>query len=182
MKKLTRIGVLIALTIIGGVLLVACAGEPSEGVKTSQQVQDEIIADAFQAVPAYQPTSFPAREAINWHLQQTEKAELWYVYALNWEGDVVFYLTSKFRPQSVCVGITAGERLERIKNVGYFTVKAPSLSGVYRGNDSCTTFFVQDNLTGNLIEISGETFTIVASTVPLTIETDSAIELTGVLE
>ena len=165
----------LALLVIGAVLLIACDVAKDTPVQDSQQIQSEVLRNAFEAVRPYQPTNFPAREAINWHLRQTEQDRLYYVYMLNFQGEPVFYIVSDIRPQNVCVGITAPDWRDwggGRNSAGAVNRSAPSLTGVYRGAESCSTFFVRDAATGSLLEISGGGFSIIASTVPLAIETD----------
>lgn len=160
---------LLSLTVIAG-FSTACKGSPPQ--KTSTDIQREQVKTAFDAVPAYQPTTFSLREDINWHLRETEGRHTWYVYALNYVGAPLFYVVSDVRPTNICVNITAAEEINRVRGYGTAVTTAPSLNGVYRKSGACNTIFLRDATTGGLIEISGTTFTLISSKQPMFIETD----------
>ena len=151
--------------------ITAVACDIKSDTERSAEVQKDVQARANEAVPAYQVQDFTIREDINWHLKETEGRHEWYVYALNFTGEPIFYVVSDVRPTSGCVNLTAVE--QRVSgSAGAVALTAPSLNGVYRKSGACSTFFMRDVTTGNLIEISGTTFTIIASKQPLFLETD----------
>ena len=161
-----------ALAAVIAALLVTGSSCNSD-LDASHAVQQDVMERAIDAVPPYQPTEFPAREAINWYLQETEAASEWYVYALNEEGTPVFYVVSSIKPLNICVSISSPDR-----KTPAGVISAPALDGVYYGGAGCDAYYMQDVTTGNFIEIAGRTFTIISSKVPLGLETD-AIRLSG---
>lgn len=154
---------LVALTLMGA----NCRAQGD--LEVAREVQQDVMKRAIAAVPPYHPQAFPAREDINWYLRETESRDTWYVYALNRDGQPIFYVVSDMKPRNICIHITAPER--RIR--GYeVTVTAPALDGVYYGGAGCDAYYLRDAATGNFIELAGQTFTLLASKTPLSIETD----------
>ena len=165
-----KLFVFLSIAVVAGFLVaVACTSDQRQ--KTSNEIQKEQVTNAFDAVPAYQPNEFSIREDINWHLRETEGRYTWYVYALNYVGEPLFYVVSDVRPTSVCVNLTAADYRDTGSS-GAVALTAPSLNGVYRKSGACNTIFLRDATTGGLIEISGTAFTLVSSKQPLFIETD----------
>jgi len=152
-----------------------CAKGTSADVERSRAAQQDVMTNAQQAVPAYQPRAFPSREAINSHLQETEQPGVWYVYALSMTGEPVFYIVSEHRAMNLCTSITSPDRLVRTDlggSWGNLVMSAPSMTGVYHGNANCNTFFVRDVTTSAIIEVSGGMMSFLSSRQPLFLETD----------
>lgn len=154
----------IALTLA---LAIACEIEPSDR-QVSQEVQQSVMQRANAAVPAYQPGRYPARENINRYLWETERTGEWYTYALNMLGEPLFYIVSEFKPMNICISLTAPDRVEKYD----VAISAPALDGVYYGGAGCNAYYMFDSATGGMIELAGDTFTLVTSRVPLFLETD----------
>ena len=153
--------------------LIGCGVAPKgNDLQRSNDIQQEVIGRAFDSVPPYQPNDFAARKAINWYLQETESFDTWYVYAVNRDGVPMFYVVSDFKPQNICVSITAPDRLHDDYDWGA-VISSPALDGVYySGNSSCNAYYMRDSTTGGFIEIAGDTFTLISSKTPLYLETD----------
>ena len=181
--------ILMVLILVLLTLTVACGNEEkrkTHDVSISEGVQQSVMKRANQSVPAYQPEKFPAREDINAYLKETENRNEWYVYALNKEGTPMFYMVSNMQPRNLCTSLTAPERIvdgnyyseEHDANfwVDDVIMSAPALDGVYYGGTDCgQTQYMIDIATGNFIQISGTQFTLIASKVPLSLETDKLI-------
>lgn len=151
--------------VIAGLLAASCE---SDDLRQSRKVQQDVSGTAFAAVPPYQPSSFPAREDINWYLRETETRDTWYVYAINREGIPIFYVVSDMKPRNICIHITSPERVRQ-----GIALSAPALDGVYYGGAGCDAYYLRDAATGNFIELAGQTFTLISSKVPLALETDA---------
>ena len=172
-RKKRILNILIPVIIITIAILVSGCEERYGKTVAKPEPQNTPYAIADQTVPSYRPTQFSTREDINWHLRETEGRHVWYVYALNYVGEPMFYIISNVRPTNACSSNTANEHL--IELTGYATrhvMEAPSLNGTYNKEGTCNTIFLRDSTTGNLIEISGTTFTLIASKQPMFIETD----------
>ena len=126
---------------------------------------------ATAAVPPYEPQQFPLRESINWYLQQTEQADLWYVYMLNLDGQPIFYIVSDILPLSVCRSITSPDRIAD-RTDGVVVLSAPSLTGTYGSAGECGDYFTRDATTGAMIRFTPGAASWIASTVPLNLDTD----------
>ena len=169
-------------TIIAALVIMLLASGCEVGSKSAEELgseaQTEMLERAFDVVPPYQPTAFPGRDAINRSLRAGEQGP-WHVYALAFDGTPLFYIVSEFRPYNKCHSITSPERLQRFSKQGLGSVdaiaKAPALDGIYYSSGGCHTYVVEDVTTGSIIDLSGSTFTIVASLRPLNIETDPLI-------
>lgn len=148
--------------------VVACETTPSD-TQLSRQAQQESSGRAFTAIPPYIPTEYTAREDINWYLQETEGRHTWYVYALSFTGEPLFYIVSDMKPRNICVSITAPDRVDTLNNV---VRSAPALDGVYYGGAGCNAYYMRDAATGGFIELAGDTFSLVSSKTPLFLETD----------
>ena len=148
--------------------VVACETTPSD-TQLSRQAQQESSGRAFTAIPPYIPTEYTAREDINWYLQETEGRHTWYVYALSFTGEPLFYIVSDMKPRNICVSITAPDRVDTLNNV---LRSAPALDGVYYGGAGCNAYYMRDAATGGFIELAGDTFSLVSSKTPLFLETD----------
>ena len=135
----------------------------------TRQFQSDVMERANAAEPPYSPNRFVTREAINRSLKANETSP-WFVYALTFTGEPLFYVVSSYRPQNRCHSITNPD-------IYYHgTVrKAPAIDGVFYSDGGCQSWHVEDVLTGGLIELSGSAFTFVASEYPLPIETDRLI-------
>ena len=164
-----KLAALVACVAMFG-MVAACASTPDD-LKVAATTQSEVMTAATQAVPAYQPGDFPAREDINWYLQETEARTTWYVYAINREGRPIFYVVSDMKPRNICISITAPDRIVD-RHEGDVVVSAPALDGVYYGGAGCDAYYLRDATTGNFIEMAGQTFTLISSKVPLRLETD----------
>ena len=161
------------LTIV--VMASGCGELPADDSRLSAQAQSQATTRAFDAVPAYIPSGYPAREDINWYLQQTERRDVWYIYALSMTGEPLFYVVSDMKPRNICISITAPDRKDRSgTSSSYNTVvrSAPALDGVYYGGALCNAYYMRDATTGGFIELAGDTFTLVSSRAPLFLETD----------
>ena len=148
--------------------IAACETAPSD-TQLSRQAQQESSGRAFTAIPPYIPTEYTAREDINWYLQETEGRHTWYVYALSFTGEPLFYIVSDMKPRNICVSITAPDRVDTLNNV---VRSAPALDGVYYGGAGCNAYYMRDAATGGFIELAGDTFSLVSSKTPLFLETD----------
>lgn len=160
---------------LAAVLLVfaAAACETTQNdVAESKAVQSHVMDAAIAAAPAYTPTNFPARHDINRYLQETEETTEWYTYALNFDGQPIFYVVSDNKPRNICVSITAPDRVLHKSSHGIVTGSAPALDGVYYGGANCDAYYLWDAATGNFIEIAGSTYTLISTKAPLTLETD----------
>lgn len=161
---------LLAVLLIS-LLAMACQMKENDRV-VAERTQADVMERAVSAVPPYRPTQFPAREDINWYLRETESRDTWYTYALNMQGEPLFYVVSDMKPRNICVHLTTPDRVVDVPGEPDLVMSAPALDGVYYGNSGCQTFYLRDAATGNFIEVSGNTFTLVSSKVPLAIETD----------
>ena len=174
-KLTTTIIAILAITLLAS----GCGDDHKSAEELGTQAQTEMLERAFDVVPPYQPTSFPGREAINKSLQAGEQGP-WYVYALAFDGTPLFNIVSEFRPYNKCHSITSPQRLQRFRIEGVSgahdaIAQAPGLDGIYYSSGGCHTYVVEDVDTGSIIDLSGSTFTIVASLRPLDIETDPLI-------
>ena len=160
-----RIGIPVLLLMMG-ILFAAC--EQKRDLQVARDTQNEVMKRAVAAVPPYIPNAYPAREDINWYLRETEQRETWYVYALSMDGRALFYVVSDMKPRNICISISSPDRVMR----GPVVMSAPALDGVYYGGAGCDAYYLRDVSTGNFIELAGQTFSLVASKVPLRIETD----------
>jgi len=160
----------IAMAVVVFTLFVVITGCTSASdISVSRQVQQDVMVKANAAVPAYQPNVFPARQSINRYLRETEKDGEWYTYALNMLGEPLFYIISDYKPINICISLTAPDRLANHSSVA---ISAPALDGVYYGGAGCNAYYMFDANTGGMIELAGDTFTLVSSRVPLFLETD----------
>ena len=165
-----RISILLLTMLTLVAMLVAC-GEPSTQ-RQSRNIQRDIGQQAFAAVPPYHPSSYAAREDINWYLQETEQpGQTWYVYAINFSGEPMFYIVSDMKPRNICVSITAPDEVAS----GGSIRSAIALDGVYYGGARCDAYYVRDSATGGFIELAGSTFSLITSKVPLALETDRLV-------
>ena len=164
-----------------GCMVLTCAGS-SVGFRVgactevndsqrSKVAQQQATTRGFAAVPPYIPSQYPAREDINWYLQETEQREVWYIYALAMDGKPLFYVVSDMKPRNICISITAPDRRVSVHH-GAATLSAPALDGVYYGGAGCDAYYMRDASTGGFIELAGRTFTLVSSKAPLFLETD----------
>ena len=144
---------------------------PSD-TQLSREAQQEASSRAFTAIPPYIPTEYTAREDINWYLQETEGRHTWYVYALSFTGEPLFYIVSDMKPRNICVSITAPDRVGGGTTGGWLLRSAPALDGVYYGGAACNAYYMRDAATGGFIELAGDTFSLVSSKTPLFLETD----------
>ena len=164
---LTR-GVTASVVVIAfSLLAMSCMSSEKDDLAVSRETQQEIMAHAINVVPPYQPVDFPAREDINRYLRETEQASEWYTYALNWQGEPIFYVVSDSKPRNICVSITAPQT-----RIGSAVLSAPALDGVYYGGANCNSWYLWDTTTGNYIEVIGQAFTLISTKVPLRLETD----------
>ena len=161
---------LLLLAAAVGVALAACNVPPSD-TQLSREAQQESSGRAFSAIPPYIPTEYTAREDINWYLRETEGRHTWYVYALSFTGEPLFYIVSDMKPRNICVSITAPDRVDGSSS-GYAVRSAPALDGVYYGGAACNAYYMRDAATGGFIELAGDTFSLVSSKTPLFLETD----------
>ena len=157
------------LLIMAALVFVAAGCEDkTNDLRELGEVQQDVMGDALDAVPAYRPSDFPARHDINRYLQETEdRSSEWYTYALNKDGEPIFYVVSDGKPRNICVSISSPDRLYHGA-----VVSAPALDGVYYGGANCDAYYFWDATTGNFIEIAGQTFTLISTKVPLALETD----------
>ena len=161
---------LLLIAAAAGVALAACNVPPSD-TQLSREAQQESSGRAFTAVPPYIPSEYTAREDINWYLQETEGRHTWYVYALSFTGEPLFYIVSDMKPRNICVSITAPDRVDGSSS-SYAVRSAPALDGVYYGGAACNAYYMRDATTGGFIELAGDTFSLVSSKTPLFLETD----------
>jgi len=164
LKMIPIVALAVATSVLAG-----C--EEEADLAKSRATQQSLMERANAAVPAYEPTQFAGREDINWSLRETEGRHTWFVYALAMDGTPLFYVVSDMKPRNKCISITAPDRViggakSRV------AVSAPALTGTYFGGANCQTFYMRDAQTQSYIELSGSTFTIIASKAPLPIETD----------
>ena len=157
--------ILLAVSVLA---MVACE---DADLQESRDVQDKVTERAFAAVPPYLPNAYPAREDINWYLQETETREVWYIYALAMDGNPLFYVVSDMKPRNICISITSPDRVTGGSSYG-LVLSAPALDGVYYGKAGCDAYYMRDAITGGFIELAGRTFTLVSSKSPLFLETD----------
>ncbi len=162
------IGILAAL--LGILALAGCQTTPTDS-QQSRAAQQESSSRAFTAVPPYIPNEYTAREDINWYLRETEGQHTWYVYALSFTGEPLFYIVSDMKPRNICVSITAPDRVDYSGTTDVVR-SAPALDGVYYGGAGCNAYYMRDATTGGFIELAGDTFSLVSSKTPLFIETD----------
>ena len=90
--------------------LMFAACTESNDSQRSKVAQEQATTRGFNAVPPYIPSQYPAREDINWYLQETEQREVWYIYALAMDGKPLFYVVSDMKPRNICISITAPDR------------------------------------------------------------------------
>ena len=171
---ITRICSLLA---VAAIALTALACEPLEDrnpdLTASTAAQDTVMERAIAAVPPYEPQSYPFREAINWYLEETERTDIWYVYLLSLEGRPIFYIVSDILPLSVCRSITSPQRIVNSRGTTEdHVMAAPSLTGTYGSANECQDYFARDAATGAFIKFAPGAASWIASSVPLTIETD----------
>ena len=153
------------------VAVVACEPTNDDAV-VSQATQQSVMSRANAAVPAYQPSTFPARETINRYLMEIERPGEWYGYFLNIHGEVIYYMVSDFKPQNICVSLTSPDRLAgQYRDSSVIT--SPALDGVYYGGANCNAYYMFDATTGGMIELAGDNYTLITSRVPLFLETDA---------
>lgn len=164
---LPRLIAIIALALLA-LAVAACEVAPNDST-ISREAQQEASGRAFTAIPPYIPVEYTAREDINWYLQETEGRHTWYVYALSFTGEPLFYIVSDMKPRNICVSITAPDRVDTLNNV---VRSAPALDGVYYGGAGCNAYYMRDAATGGFIELAGDTFSLVSSKTPLFLETD----------
>lgn len=163
------------LMMVGGVFvviiaIVSCATELND-LQISKAVQADVMARANAAVPAYQPNSFPAREAINRYLQEIERPGEWYTYALNMLGEPVFYIVSDFKPVNICISLTAPDRWAANSH-GAVALSSPALDAVYYGKAGCDAYYAFDATTGGMIEWGGGNLSYNSSRYPMYLDTD----------
>ena len=168
-----RLGVVAAaLAVAAGVLLAACADARPDDSELSAAAQSSATERGFDAVPPYIPQEYSVREDINWYLRETEGRHTWYVYALSFTGEPLFYIVSDMKPRNICVSLTAPDRMDRVGSATTVVRRAPALDGVYYSGGSCNAYYVRDVATGSFIELAGDTYTLISSKLPLFIETD----------
>ena len=162
----------LSLPCLAAVLLAGCANLGStDDLDVAKETQQKVMAAATGAVPPYEPSAFPARVDINRYLKETELAGEWYTYALNWQGEPIFYVVSDSKPRNICVSITAPDR--KVKgSQGNVVMSAPALDGVYYGGADCNSWYLWDATTGTFIELSGQGFSLLSTRAPLLLETD----------
>lgn len=158
--------------LIGTLSLGLAACEEKDDQKAGAAKQKEVMARAINAVPAYVPSEYTAREDINWSLQETEGRHVWYVYALSMDGLPLFYVVSDVLPRAKCVSITPPDR--KVKgSSGNVVMSSPALDGTYYGGGgNCDVYYLRDAQTGGYIQLTSRSMTIIAAKVPLSIETD----------
>ena len=169
--KPRRFIAIIAAALLGLLALAACQPTTPSDTQLSRQAQQEASGRAFTAIPPYIPTEYTAREDINWYLQETEGRHTWYVYALSFTGEPLFYIVSDMKPRNICVSITAPDRIDAGSS-SRVVRSAPALDGVYYGGAACNAYYMRDAATGGFIELAGDTFSLVSSKTPLFLETD----------
>lgn len=173
-KLLAPFVVLMLVLALGG--LVGCLDEsPPSTKRVSERTQEEVVRSGMAAVPAYRISEYTAREDINVYLQETEGRNIWYVYALNFNGDALFYVVSDIKPRNICVSLTAPDRKVTGTN-GNVVMAAPALDAVYYPPGACDAYYLRDSVTQNFIELAGSTFSLITSKSPLSIY-DEAIQL-----
>ena len=173
MKKKLLVPLFALLVVLGG--LIACSETPPSTKQVSERTQEEVVRSGMAAVPAYRIQEYTAREDINVYLQETEGRNTWYVYALNFNGDALFYVVSDIKPRNICVSLTAPDRKVTGTN-GNVVMAAPALDAVYYSEGACDAYYLRDKTTKNFIELAGSTFTLITSKAPLSIY-DEAIQL-----
>lgn len=155
-----------------GLGLAACDGKDNDQ-KAGEEKQQAVMARAINAVPAYVPSEYTAREDINWSLQETEGRHTWYVYALSMDGQPLFYVISDVLPRAKCVSITPPDRFRNKSGHSGVVMSAPALDGTYYGGGgNCDVYYLRDAQTGGYIQLTSRSMTIIAAKVPLSIETD----------
>ena len=165
MKKVVCGLALLVLSLV----FIACDRDEND-LERSENLQADVQQRAYDAEPPYEVSEFSIREDINWYLQETEGRSVWYVYALDYLGEPVFYVVSDMRATNICVNITAPEIV--VGRNSRAVITAPSLNGVYRKAGACSTFFLRDTTTDSYIEVSGSAFTLISSKQPLAIYRD----------
>ena len=165
---LKKIAALLVVGLAAGAL--AACGEDDDR-KVGAEKQKAVMERAVAAVPAYEQQEFAAREDINWSLQETEGRHIWYVYVMAMDGAPLFYVVSDVRPRNKCVSITPPDRRVTGTN-GAVALSSPALDGTYYGGGKCDTYYMRDAKTGGYIQLTSSTSIMVASKVPLSIETD----------
>ena len=169
----TKIGMIIASLVL--LMSVVACGKTASHELQSKMIQADVGRMAFAAVQPYYPSSFAAREDINWYLQETETSgQTWYVYAINFSGEPMFYIVSDMKPRNICISITSPDKVERYSS-GPAVRSAIALDGVYYGGARCDAYYVRDATTGGFIELAGSTFSLITSKVPLSLETDQLV-------
>ena len=161
----------LGLPLVLGIL--AACDDDDDDRKKGQATQQQVMRQAINAVPPYIPTKYTAREDINWSLQETEGRHIWYVYALSMNGDPLFYVISDVLPRAKCVSITPPDRVVNRSRDPDLVMSSPALDGTYYGGGgNCDVYYLRDAQTGGYIQMTSRSMTVIASKVPLSIETD----------
>ena len=71
---------------------------------------------------------------------KTEGRHTWYVHALSFTGDPLFYIVSDLKPRNICVSITAPDRVDGSTSTSRILRSAPALDGVYYGSAACNAY------------------------------------------
>lgn len=168
--KNIAIAVVMSLFAIG---VTGCKADNDDSQKQGAKVQEDIMRNAQNSIPTYQPQHFLTRKAVTkWMKRMDTPSKTFYIYLLADNGQKIGYYVGQTRPISACTLLTPSKRLvegEWGSGYGDFVMPAPSLDGVY-GSSGCDSYFFFDATTDAYVEIKGMNFFV--SDQPLNIDVE----------
>lgn len=156
--------------IVGGLILSACSSEGS-----SQQKETNIQQGTYDRLvsiePAKEMTNPSTRETVNFWIETwNDPSQMAHVYLQNADGDMIGYYVLDSPPVSMCTSLTPNFRIEG--STGSSTrilTPAPSIDGVYRGDEDCSRYYGRDATSGAYVEFTvGMGINMLLYTEPLT--------------
>lgn len=130
---------IVLLLTVAAVLAVACTEETGgDNRKEAVESRNRVYDRAESAVPAYEPSAFPGREALNEYTKRHARPNHpYYVYILGENGNVINYFVSKTLPVNQCAFLSSTEDV-RDDEQGNLVLTAPSLDGIFYGGSGAS--------------------------------------------
>lgn len=160
MKKngFTAVEAIIVIVAIAGLLFWAFAGSPMAEIdRENTSVQRDVMSRALAAHPNPDVDRFLTREnVVKWMERMDTPGRIFYIYIMNWDGEVTHYFVAQYRPVSIATFLTNPVQTRRYGSSGTVTVPAPALDGTYYGSGGASDqFFFFDAQTDAYIELKG---------------------------